>query len=148
MEDIYKLMNDFYLGDFTEQEKLHMKIQLEHFQLDARQSTKLQKASTVVELCQVLAKTNKLSIYPLLDKIIHLVLTLPVPTTITEQAFLAIKIVKARLRNRMEDDILSTYLVAYIEKRIAQEFSIDCIIGEFDLMKKQRMQFRVPSIEK
>ncbi|XP_016730910.1 uncharacterized protein [Gossypium hirsutum] len=49
VEDIYKLMNDFYPDDFTEQEKLHMKIQLEHFQLDAHQSTELQKAFTVVE---------------------------------------------------------------------------------------------------
>ncbi|KAG4148775.1 hypothetical protein ERO13_D05G304766v2 [Gossypium hirsutum] len=53
VEDICKLMNDFYPYDLTEQEKLHMKIQLEHFQLDAHQSTELQKASTVVELCQV-----------------------------------------------------------------------------------------------
>ncbi|TYG52951.1 hypothetical protein ES288_D09G069700v1 [Gossypium darwinii] len=75
VEDIYKLMNDFYPNDFTKQEKLHMKIQLEHFRLDAQQSTELQKASTVLELCQVLGKTNKLSIYPLLDRIIRLVLT-------------------------------------------------------------------------
>ncbi|KAK8291916.1 hypothetical protein V6Z11_D06G088200 [Gossypium hirsutum] len=66
------------------QEKLHMKIQLEHFELDAHQSTELQKASTVAELCQVLAKTNKSSIYPFLDRIIRLVLTLHVSTTITE----------------------------------------------------------------
>ncbi|KAK5833137.1 hypothetical protein PVK06_016949 [Gossypium arboreum] len=39
-EDIYRPMNDFYPRDFTEQEKLHMKIQLKHFQLDAYQSTK------------------------------------------------------------------------------------------------------------
>ncbi|KAK5802969.1 hypothetical protein PVK06_030603 [Gossypium arboreum] len=75
VEDIYKLMNDFYLDDFTKQEKLHMKIQLEHFQLDAHQSKELQKTSTVAELCQVLAKTSKLNIYPLLDRIIRLVLT-------------------------------------------------------------------------
>ncbi|PPD81371.1 hypothetical protein GOBAR_DD21697 [Gossypium barbadense] len=59
VEDICKLMNDFYLDYFTEQEKLHMKIQLERFQLDAHQSTELQKTSIVAKLCQVLAKTNK-----------------------------------------------------------------------------------------
>ncbi|PPS00766.1 hypothetical protein GOBAR_AA19899 [Gossypium barbadense] len=117
VEDIYKLMNDFYLDDFTKQEKLHMKIQLEHFQLDAHQSTELQKASTVAELCQVLAKTT-------------------------------MKIVKTRLRNKMEDNILSTYLVAYIKKEIAREFLTDSIIDKFDLMKKRMVQFRMPSIEK
>ncbi|KAH1055890.1 hypothetical protein J1N35_033955 [Gossypium stocksii] len=54
MEDICKLMNDFYLDDFTEQEKLHIKIQLEHFQLDAYYRMELQKASIVAELCHVL----------------------------------------------------------------------------------------------
>ncbi|PPD96670.1 hypothetical protein GOBAR_DD06306 [Gossypium barbadense] len=59
VEDICKLMNYFYSDDFMEQEKLHMKIQLEHFQLDPRQSTELQKTSTVVKLCQELPKTNR-----------------------------------------------------------------------------------------
>ncbi|KAK5846065.1 hypothetical protein PVK06_002331 [Gossypium arboreum] len=148
VEDICKLMNDFYPGDFTEQEKLHMKIQLEHFQIDAYQNTELQKASTVAELCQVLAKTNKSSIYPLLDRIIHLVLTFLESTTTIKQAFSTTIIVKTMLSNRMENDFLSTYLVTYIENELAQEFSTDSIIDEFDLMKKQRVQFRMPSIEK
>ncbi|KAH1106669.1 hypothetical protein J1N35_010437, partial [Gossypium stocksii] len=84
VEDICKLMNDFYPNDFTEQEKLHMKIQLEHFQLDAHQITELKKTSTVVKLCQVLAKTNKPSIYPLLDIIIRLMLTLLISTATIE----------------------------------------------------------------
>ncbi|PPD98937.1 hypothetical protein GOBAR_DD04061 [Gossypium barbadense] len=41
VEDIYKLVNDFYPDDFKEQEKLQMKIKLKHFQLDAHQSTEL-----------------------------------------------------------------------------------------------------------
>ncbi|KAH1082546.1 hypothetical protein J1N35_022307, partial [Gossypium stocksii] len=59
------------------------------------------------------------------------------------------KIVKRRLRNRMEDDFfLSTYLVTYIEKEIAWESSTYSIIDEFDLMKKLTVQFRMLSIEK
>ncbi|XP_012488005.1 uncharacterized protein LOC105801223 [Gossypium raimondii] len=91
VEDIYKLMNSFYPDDYTEQEKLHMKIQLEHFQLYVHQSTELQKASIVIELSQVLAKTNKSSIYHHLDRIIRLMLTLPMSTTTTERAFSAMK---------------------------------------------------------
>ncbi|KAH1046247.1 hypothetical protein J1N35_037031 [Gossypium stocksii] len=135
VEDICKLMNDFYSDDSMEQEKLHVKIQLEHFQLDAHQSTELQKSSIVAKLCQVLAKTNKSSIYSL-DKIIRLVLTLPVCIATTEQVFLAMKIMKTRLRNRIEDNFFSTYFMAYIEKEIAREISTDSIIDEFGLMKK------------
>ncbi|KAK5843669.1 hypothetical protein PVK06_006127 [Gossypium arboreum] len=59
VKDICKLMNNFYPHNFTKQEKLHIKIQLEHFQLDVHESTELQKAFTVVEFCQVLVKTKK-----------------------------------------------------------------------------------------
>ncbi|KAL1183148.1 hypothetical protein V6Z11_A02G163100 [Gossypium hirsutum] len=100
VEDICKVMNDFYPDDFTKQEKLHMKILLEHFQLNAYQST----------------------IYPLLDRIIRLVLTLPMSTTTIERAFSTLKIVNIKLHNRIKYDFLSTYLVVYIEKGIAQEF--------------------------
>ncbi|KAH1055589.1 hypothetical protein J1N35_033654 [Gossypium stocksii] len=113
-----------------------MKIQSKHFQLDAHQSKELQKASTVAKLCQVFVEITKSSIYPLFDRIIRLVLTLPVPTATTERSFSTMKIVKTRLRNKMEDDFLSTYLVEYIEKEIAQEFSTYFIIDEFNLMKK------------
>ncbi|KAK5844463.1 hypothetical protein PVK06_000603 [Gossypium arboreum] len=87
---------------------------------------------------QVLAKTNKSNIYPFLDKIIRLVVTLPVSNATIKQTFLAMKIVKTRLRNRMKDDFLSIYLVAYIKKERAREFSIDSIIDEYKLMKKRR----------
>jgi hypothetical protein len=41
------------------------------------------------------------NIYPLVDKLIWLILTLPISTTTTERAFSAMKIVKTRLCNRM-----------------------------------------------
>jgi ribosomal protein L31E len=49
----------------------------------------------------------------------------------TERAFSAINIVKTRLRNRMEDDFLANYLIVYIEKEIAERFTIDMIIDDF-----------------
>jgi hypothetical protein len=69
-------------------------------------------------------------------------LTLPVSTTTTERAISAIKIVKTRLRNRMEDDFLVNYLIVYIEKEIVERFTIDMIIDDFYFMKKQRAQLK------
>jgi hypothetical protein len=69
-------------------------------------------------------------------------LTFPVSTTTTERAFSAIKIVKTRLRNRMEDDFLVNYLIVYIEKEIVERFTIDMIIDDFYFMKKQRAQLK------
>ena len=98
---------------------------------------------TISELCQVLVKTRKSIIYPLVDRLIRLVLTLPVSTATIERAFFAMKLVKTRLRNKMEDDFLTSYMITYIEKDIAQTFTIDSIIDEFDTMKEHRVQFKM-----
>jgi hypothetical protein len=91
--------------------------------------------SSIAELCQGLVETEKLTIYPLVDRLIRLILTLPVSTTTTERAFSAMKIVKTRLRNRMEDDFLANYLIVYKEKEIAKRFTINMIIDDFYSMK-------------
>jgi hypothetical protein len=52
------------------------------------------------------------------------------------------KIVKTRLRNRMEDDFLANYLIVYIKKEIVERFTIDMIIYDFYSMKEQRAQLK------
>jgi len=69
-------------------------------------------------------------------------LTLPVSTATTERAFSAMKIVKTRLRNRMEEDFLANYLIVYIEKELAERFIIDMIIDDFYCMKERRAQLK------
>jgi hypothetical protein len=46
----------------------------------------------------------------------------------TERIFSAMKIVKIRLHNRMKDDFLANYLIVYIEKEIAERFTINMIM--------------------
>ena len=53
---------------------------------------------------------KKKNIYPLVDRLIRFILTLPVSTATTERAFSAMKIVKISLRNRIENDFLASYL--------------------------------------
>ena len=93
--------------------------------------------SSIADLCQGLVETEKSTIYPLVDKLIQLILTLYVLTITIEQAFSAIKIIKTRLYNRMEDDFILNYLIVYIEKEIAERFTIDMIIDDFYFMKER-----------
>jgi hypothetical protein len=51
-------------------------------------------------------------------------------------------IVKTRLCNRIDDDFLANYLIVYIEKEIAERFTIDMIIDDFYSMKKRRAQLK------
>ena len=65
-------------------------------------------------------------------------LTLPVSTALTKRTFSAMKLVKTRLRSRMEDEYLVDSLVVYIEKEIAKTFTIEKIMDEFYSMKNRR----------
>ena len=65
-------------------------------------------------------------------------LTLPISTATTERAFSAMKFLKTRLRNRMEDEFLVDNMIVYIEKKIAGNFTIEMIMDEIYSMKNRR----------
>ena len=90
----------------------------------------------IVDLCQGLVETRKSIIYPLIDRLILLILTLLGSMITTERTFLVIKIVKTRLRIQMDDDFLADYLIVYIEKDIAKIVLIDIIINNLYYIKK------------
>jgi hypothetical protein len=94
---------------------------LQHYELDVPNHPKLKNMSLIADLCQGLVETEKSTIYQLIDRLIRLILTLPVSTVTTKRAFSAMKIVKTRLRNRMEDDFLANYLIVYIEKKLLND---------------------------
>jgi len=86
-------------------------------------------------------RDRKIRVYYLIDRLIRLILTLPVSTATTERAFSAMKIVKTRLRNKMEDEFLADNLVVYIEKEISESFNSDLILDDFVSLRARRMQF-------
>ena len=73
---------------------------------------------------------------------IRFILIIHVSTVITERAFSAMKIIKTRLRNRMEDDFLANHLIVYIVKKIVKRFTIDMISDDFYSMKERQTQLK------
>ena len=47
------------------------------------------------------------------------------------------KLLKTRLRNRMEDEFLADNMIVYIEKEIVENFTIEMIMDEFYSMKNR-----------
>ncbi|XP_061340573.1 uncharacterized protein LOC133287039 [Gastrolobium bilobum] len=141
VDDICSLAEKYYPLDFSEQERIHLNCQLKHFHKDIPKHPELQNLSLIFELCQGLAKTGKSNSYHLVGRLIRLILTLPVSTASRERAFSAMKIVKTRLRNKMEDDFLANNLVVYVERDIAETFTTDSILEEFVNLKERRLQF-------
>ncbi|KAL6534092.1 hypothetical protein OROHE_013925 [Orobanche hederae] len=78
--------------------------------------------------------------YNMIDRLVRLILTLPVSTATTERAFSAMKLVKTTLRNKMEKDYLTDSLVVYIERELARSIDEDSIIDDFYTQKNRRVQ--------
>ncbi|XP_073138505.1 uncharacterized protein [Henckelia pumila] len=140
IDKILTLAGKYYPEDFAEQEMHHLKCQLQHYELDVVCHENFQKMSTISELCRVLFETKKLQHYYLIDKLISLVLILPVSTATTERAFSAMKHVKTILRNRMGEDVLTDYLIIYIEREFALTIDSDSIIDGYYTLKNHRLQ--------
>ena len=112
-----------------------MESQLQHYELDVIKHPDFQNMSTISELCRGLKFLGKSKIYFLIDRLIRLVLTLPVFTATTERVFSTMKLLKTRFYNRMVDKFLADNMTVYIEKEIVGNFTIEMIIDEFYSMK-------------
>ena len=139
--DLCLLVENFYPQDFTDYDKQVLKKELYHFEHSVVQDPEFKELKSLSELSQWLVRTRNSEHYKLMYRIVRLVLTLPVSTATTERSFLAIKIVKTNLRNRMENDFLTDFLMLYIEKDIASTFSLDSIVDDFEDLKKRRVPF-------
>ncbi|XP_062028831.1 uncharacterized protein LOC133744806 [Rosa rugosa] len=99
IDAICQLVEKFYPHDFADHEKLQLKKQLEFFEYDVVKDQEFKSISTISDLSQWLVRTKRSTRYPLVYRVIVLVLTLPVSTTTTERSFYAMRIVKTRLCN-------------------------------------------------
>ncbi|GAV78880.1 LOW QUALITY PROTEIN: Dimer_Tnp_hAT domain-containing protein, partial [Cephalotus follicularis] len=136
-DKICNLVDKFYPLDFTKQKKILLKCQL-YYQFDVIHHPDMQNLSTVAELCRKLVETRKSEIYYLIDRLLRFVLILPVSTATTERAFSGMKIIKTRIRSKLEDDFLKKNLVVHIKQAITEKISVNKIIDDFYDMKKRR----------
>ena len=77
----------------------------------------------------------------MIDRLLWLLLTLPVSTASAERVFSILKITKTRLRNKMEDEFLANNLVVHIEGEITRDYSYEDIITDFRNLKKRKVDF-------
>ena len=86
-DDICKLVDKFYSQDFTENEKMQLRMQLHYYEYNVVRHSDFKKLSNVSDLCQWLVKTRRSTVYQLVFRVIELVLTLPISTATTERSF-------------------------------------------------------------
>ncbi|CAL1393629.1 unnamed protein product [Linum trigynum] len=139
---ICSLAEKYYPLDFSEKEIDRLAFQLRIFHGAALAHPTLVNLLSVAERCHGLAESGKSKDFDLVDRLIRLVLTLPVSTASGERAFSAMKLAKTKLRNKMGDDFLADGLIIYIERDIVDTFSLDDILSDFIDIKERRVRLR------
>ena len=136
--DVCELVKKYYPADFTQQDRYGFEQQLKPFVVDASNDEELKSISTLTDLCRCLVETGRDAIYNLIVRLLQLLVTLPVSTASAERAFSSLKIIKTRLRNKMEDENLANNLVVHIEREIAEKYNFEAILLEFKSMNDRK----------
>ncbi|CAM8997489.1 unnamed protein product [Rhodiola kirilowii] len=134
-----KLMK-FYPDDFNFGDQNLMEHQLRLYIDNVREDERFSNLKDLCALARVMVDTEKHRAYPLVFRLLKLVLTLPVATATVERCFSAMKIVKTSLRNRMADSFLCDGLICYIEMDLFHSVSNEDVMGHFMKMKTRREQ--------
>ncbi|XP_074290104.1 uncharacterized protein LOC141616842 [Silene latifolia] len=139
--DKKKLMRltEFYPNEFCALDKDNLVFELDIYKSDMKQDLRFQQVKNLSELSMLLVETNKHVCYPLVYKLLKLVLILPVATISVERVFSSMTFVKNRLRNSMGNPLLNHCLVTYIEKDFFVQVSDDDVLKRFQNMKSRRM---------
>jgi len=93
----------FYPNDFSAVQLITLDNQLETYIIDMCSSEEFATLKGIVQLAEKMVEMKKDIVYPLVDSFVTLSLILPVATATIERAFLAMNIVKNRLRNKMKN---------------------------------------------
>ncbi|KAL5783397.1 hypothetical protein ACOSP7_008426 [Xanthoceras sorbifolium] len=142
IDAICTLAEKFYPRDFTGDDINALKRQLGHYKLDVICQPQFQNLASLSELCRLLVQSRRSQHYFLIDRLIRLVLTLPVSTATTERAFSAMKLIKTSIRNKMEQEFLANSMVIYIEREIAETIDSDFVIDKFDILKNRKIRLK------
>ncbi|RZC11904.1 hypothetical protein D0Y65_011911 [Glycine soja] len=96
------------------------------------------KLAHVQSLAMKMVQTEKHLVFPLVYKLIELALILPVSTASVERAFSAMKIIKSKLRNKINDVWFNDLMVCYTEREIFKSLDDIDIIRTFTAKKSRK----------
>lgn len=127
-----------YPHDFDSGNLRDLSNELGLYIFDVRNDDRFSNIQTIAELSQKMVETRKHDRYPLVYRLLKLVLVLPVATATVERIFSGMKIVKTNLRNRIGDQFMSDCLICYVEKEEVMKVTNESVIRRFMKMQERR----------
>ncbi|XP_070008481.1 uncharacterized protein [Nicotiana sylvestris] len=118
-----------------------LKNQYETYIVDVRDvDERFSNLQRLIDLSETLVKIKKHLNYPFVFRLVKFTLLLPIFTTTVERTFSTMKLIKSELRNRMNDEFMSSCLVPNVEREIFNIISDETIVNMFQEMKTRRGQ--------
>ncbi|XP_008232634.1 PREDICTED: uncharacterized protein LOC103331762 [Prunus mume] len=142
IDDLCNLAEKFYPEDFTTTELQALNQQLGFYKIDMDRLPAFKNLDSIPELLKCLLDTGLAHTYHLVDRLIRLVLTLPISTATTERAFSSMRLIKNRLRNKIEDEFLADCILLHIEKEFVDSIDNESLISDFNSLKSRRVQLQ------
>jgi len=138
--DVDKLcrLAKLYPLDFSKDELTNLPYQLDNYFEDISKHEAFIDVKGVGQLAQLLVKVRKHVSYPLVYRLITLVLTLPVSTASVERAFSAMNIIKSDVRTNMNDEWLNSLLMVFIERDTTELVSNEEVMSRYQTMRPRR----------
>jgi hypothetical protein len=130
-------LGDLYDQDFSVLDRAILREQLETYIIHVRRNAAFVTCEDIASLSIKMVQTEKHVVFPLVYKLIELVLLLSVSTASVDRTFSAINIIKRELRNKIEDDWMNDLMVFYTEKDIFKSLDDETITRRFQRIKKE-----------
>jgi hypothetical protein len=123
-----------YPDDFDPSDLDDLIINLNLYIDNVRANARFAQVATISELGKMMVDTSKLLSFPLVYRLLKLVLVFPIATASVERIFSVVKIVKTDLRNRIGDEFMNDCVVSFVEQEFLHAIPNDDIIVRFQNM--------------
>jgi hypothetical protein len=124
-----------YPDDFDSTQLKDLGSDLNFYIDNVRADERFASLSTISELARLMVDTKKHLGFPLVYRLLKLVLVLPIATASVERCFSAMKIVKTMLRNRIGDGFMNDCIICFVEQGFLDTIPIDDVIIRFHKME-------------
>ena len=112
---------------------------MNHYINDVRNVENFTNLRSLVDLSMMLVKTDKCSQYPIVYKLLKLVLIFPVTTAGVERIFSAMNFIRNKLRTKMGQKYLNDCLATFIEMKLFLQVKYKDIIASFQSSKDRKV---------
>jgi len=133
-------LSELYPDDFSNTDRCYLPYELQMYMDDIRDKVEFSNIQDIGNLAKLLIASGRDKSFPLVFRLIELVLILPVATASVERVFSAMKFIKNDLRNRMGDEWLNDLMVVYTEREVFKQIDNEPILQRFQKMATRRKQ--------